>query len=923
MRTAIKPLLLITLLPLSFNVAIAETLATDSLPTALIEQEKLMWGGVPYPTNTGMPSYYVPYNMNFASDPLLMQPMDNNQPMWPRMMPYFNVTPDGVNPNVASPQAVAPNTFAPLNAGASAETPIMQPSMYAPYYVMPMQTPDTTTVPMVNQFMGNSNKASDTNSELLQILKQTINGNINTMTSVTADRDRLKERIMVLEATITALKENVASMQGENKSTLTYKNKLLNKSKQTIQGNISAMQLFADSSEKKNKQFVDLKDQMSQQQIFYNQTSTQVTADNDIVLASKNQLLGKAKMTIEDNISVISRFTAISEHQSKQLLNLDSQINQQQALFSKSGFDNEAIISKKSALLGKAKETILGNIAVMHRFSGERDQLTANITDLKTQIATKIEDHNGLQVKFQDKIQAFSGLSDQLAGATGDDDQDKVVNLSDKCPNTPEGTYVNAQGCSADMDKDGITDDLDKCAFTKTGIPVNEKGCEKDTDNDGILDSKDQCAGSTEGVSVLETGCEEDTDKDGIFNSKDQCPESPEGVTVEDKGCEIDTDKDSISDSKDQCADTPKGIKVDDKGCELDTDKDSIVDSKDQCADTAKGIKVNEKGCEVDTDKDGIVDSKDQCVNTAEGIKIGEKGCEIDTDKDGVADSKDQCTATPESAKIDEKGCELDSDKDGIVDSKDTCADTPEGAKIDKKGCQLDADKDGIVDSKDACSDTPEGTKVDEKGCTLDADKDGIVDSQDKCPASVNDAKVDKKGCEIDSDKDGLVDSKDQCPNSPTGSNIDNKTGCAPDADKDGISDAKDLCPSTASGATVNTVGCSEDENITLKGVNFKTSSAQLTTASLPILDDAANMLKRHPDIRIEVGGHTDSVGGATTNKSLSQKRATTVMGYLVRKGINSSKITAKGYGEEAPVADNESKEGRASNRRVELKIAK
>ena len=82
-------------------------------------------------------------------------------------------------------------------------------------------------------------------------------------------------------------------------------------------------------------------------------------------------------------------------------------------------------------------------------------------------------------------------------------------------------------------------------------------------------------------------------------------------------------------------------------------------------------------------------------------------------------------------------------------------------------------------------------------------------------------------------------------------------------------------------------------------------------------------MLKRYPDIKIEVGGHTDSIGVASANKSLSQNRATTVMSYLVHKGIDVNKITAKGYGEEVPIADNKSKEGRASNRRVELKIAK
>ena len=142
-----------------------------------------------------------------------------------------------------------------------------------------------------------------------------------------------------------------------------------------------------------------------------------------------------------------------------------------------------------------------------------------------------------------------------------------------------------------------------------------------------------------------------------------------------------------------------------------------------------------------------------------------------------------------------------------------------------------------------------------------------------------------------------------------------------PDEDADGVGDNNDLCPATKSGEKVNEVGCSVSENINLKGVNFETGSANLTQASFPILDEAAATLLKHPSLKLEVGGHTDNTGSAAGNDRLSQKRAETVMNYLVSKGIKAETLSAKGYGSSKPIADNGTTEGKAKNRRVELKI--
>jgi outer membrane protein OmpA-like peptidoglycan-associated protein len=111
-------------------------------------------------------------------------------------------------------------------------------------------------------------------------------------------------------------------------------------------------------------------------------------------------------------------------------------------------------------------------------------------------------------------------------------------------------------------------------------------------------------------------------------------------------------------------------------------------------------------------------------------------------------------------------------------------------------------------------------------------------------------------------------------------------------------------------------------ETVVLKGVNFATDSAQLTPGSSKTLDEAAAALIRRSDVRAEVAGHTDNRGSAQHNRTLSQRRAETVRSYLVSKGVDPARLTARGYGPDAPIADNGSESGRAANRRVELRRA-
>lgn len=215
---------------------------------------------------------------------------------------------------------------------------------------------------------------------------------------------------------------------------------------------------------------------------------------------------------------------------------------------------------------------------------------------------------------------------------------------------------------------------------------------------------------------------------------------------------------------------------------------------------------------------------------------------------------------------------------------------------------------------------------------TTDQDGDGIPDDVDQCPnvAEDKDGVQDEDGCpDYDNDKDGIYDTQDQCPNDPEDRDgFQDMDGC-PDADndKDGIPDVSDNCPNSPE--TVNGYkdqdGCPDErpqeikQTMVLKGVNFKTASAELLEESYYVLEQVFNSLDAYPNVRVEVDGHTDSQGAAQYNLALSYDRAKSVMNYLVMRGISQNRIVARGYGETRPVASNETAEGRAQNRRVEI----
>jgi outer membrane protein OmpA-like peptidoglycan-associated protein len=297
-----------------------------------------------------------------------------------------------------------------------------------------------------------------------------------------------------------------------------------------------------------------------------------------------------------------------------------------------------------------------------------------------------------------------------------------------------------------------------------------------------------------------------------------------------------------------------------------------------------------------------------------------------DSDGDGVHDGNDQCPDTPLGVVVDQVGCPVDTDVDGVPDGPDRCPGTPAGAVVDTSGCPLDTDADGVSDGIDVCPNTPAGAIVDEFGCPLDTDTDGVFDGLDRCPNTPPGAIVEANGCPLDTDADGVPDGLDQCPNTPDGVQV-NAEGCALDSDGDGVHDGLDQCPSTPPNTEVDAVGCQAvvEEAVPrapliLQGVSFETGRSALTTASYATLDEIAASLLAYPEVRVEISGHTDNTGSRTTNVRLSRERAQAVRAYLAQRGVPPSRMEVLGAGPDRPIATNATPEGRAQNRRVELR---
>ncbi len=268
---------------------------------------------------------------------------------------------------------------------------------------------------------------------------------------------------------------------------------------------------------------------------------------------------------------------------------------------------------------------------------------------------------------------------------------------------------------------------------------------------------------------------------------------------------------------------------------------------------------------------------KDSWVSVAAGLSVY-LGKPKDTDGDGIPDriDKDPLHAEDFDHFQDEDGApDYDNDQDGVMDQVDKAPNQPEDRDgyMDEDGVpDPDNDADGIPDVKDKAPNQPE-------------DKDGYMD-EDGMP-------------DPDNDQDGILDTQDECPDQPeTMNGYEDDDGC-PDKKPE--------------------IAVEKGKAIVLEGVHFATGSARLTADSKTILDKVVRTLKENPEIVVEIRGYTDNTGSYKANMRLSQKRADAVRDYLISQGIDGARVQAKGYGPANPIADNNTPQGRAKNRRIEF----
>lgn len=278
-----------------------------------------------------------------------------------------------------------------------------------------------------------------------------------------------------------------------------------------------------------------------------------------------------------------------------------------------------------------------------------------------------------------------------------------------------------------------------------------------------------------------------------------------------------------------------------------------------------------------------------------------------DSDGDGVSDKNDLCKDVWGILK--KQGCpEDDRDGDGVADDVDVCPDIYGLAQFN--GCP-DSDNDSIPDMDDECPNIAGPKEF--NGCP-DTDGDGLRDIEDECPNIYG--LMEFNGCP-DTDNDSIPDHIDAC---PMIKGLAQFNGC-PDTDGDGIQDSEDECPEEPGTAENN--GCPVYEKVEFAiHIGFKSGKAKLTQDSYQYLDQLVQLMNDNPDCWVKLDGHTDSTGSDAINNKLSQDRVDAIKFYLVDKGINPNRIVARGHGSSMPIAPNDTAEGRAKNRRVDINLA-
>ncbi len=299
-----------------------------------------------------------------------------------------------------------------------------------------------------------------------------------------------------------------------------------------------------------------------------------------------------------------------------------------------------------------------------------------------------------------------------------------------------------------------------------------------------------------------------------------------------------------------------------------------------------------------DADADGLTRDRE--------LQLGTNPDKADTDNDGLIDGLEITQYNTDPLK-------KDSDKDGLDDKAEI-------KEYSTNPNSKDTDNDGLTDGDEI-------NKFNTDPLRSDSDFDGLSDSNELNKTKTNPSKA-------DTDNDGLNDGEEvqRYKTSPTNPDTDgdgltdgdeilkhNTNPLKTDTDRGGTDDKKEIAQGTNPLNPEDDMILDITTPMVLEGVTFATNSAELTPESEKMLMKVLNTLNAYPEMKVEIRGYTDNVGNAASNLQLSQRRADAVRYWIIAKGISPNRVTARGYGEQDPIASNDTKEGRRLNRRIEF----